>query len=65
MLTGSEGDGAGNTGDRTNGTIADEAPKASVRKVLGPKAAVGEEILGGLLHHRVSQTTIPFSATRH
>jgi hypothetical protein len=61
----SERDDVCNLGERTNATIAYEASKASLREVLGPKAAFCHEIFAGLLQHGVSQPAIPFSPGRH
>src|SRR5436309_10080480 len=61
----SERDDVGDISERANGTIAYEAPKASLGEVLGPKASFGLEILAGLLEHGVSQPAIPFSTGRH
>ena len=60
----SEGDGVGNISERANGTNANEAPKASLREVFGPKAAVGEKIFVGLLQHGVSEPAVPLSPRR-
>src|SRR5207249_4083158 len=52
-------------GQGMNRAIPDEGSEPRFREMLGPQTAVGRQILGGLRHHCVSESPIPFAPRRN